>query len=206
MEDRTVPTETIPHSADLVAELNDLLKLDHDAVQAYSLAIKGLENESYKATLAQFRGDHERHITELTELIRSRGGTPMEMPHLTSGPFKLAMQAIGSGVRVTGLAGDRAVLVTFKANERQVRDKYVRYAARPYPEEVARVVRQAADDEELHYRWVKQTLQALGYGEETLVGKANRVFGRVHGAAANAMEGIERAVMDAAYRARERGR
>lgn len=192
------------NDAALISDLNDLLQLDHDAVEVYTMAIDMSRSEEHRERLVAFRLDHKRHIEQLAGLIRERGATPVEMPHLPTAPFKLAVQAAGAMAGM--VAGDAPLLLAFEANERQVRDKYARYAARPYPEEVARVVRQAADDEELHYRWVKQTLQALGYGEETLVGKANRIFGRVHGAAANAVEGIERAVMDAAYRARERGR
>src|ERR687896_1288018 len=101
----------------LVSELNDLLRLDHDAVQAYPLAIRLLQNPEYKRQLEEFRADHQRHIDELSQLIRSRDGVPLELPHLPSGAFKLAVQAVG------GAGGDRAVPLAFKANERQGCDK-----------------------------------------------------------------------------------
>jgi rubrerythrin len=89
--------------AALAADLNDLLRLDHDAVQAYTLAIRLLENPDYKRQLEEFRADHQRHIDELSQLIRSRDAVPLEFPHLPSGAFKLAVQGVG------GAGGDRAL-------------------------------------------------------------------------------------------------
>ncbi|HEX8903423.1 MAG TPA: DUF2383 domain-containing protein, partial [Longimicrobiaceae bacterium] len=76
--------------AKLIAELNDLLRLDHDAIGAYTIAIENFESVTYRDTLEGFRRDHERHVRELTGLVRAAGGTPAEAPHLSSSPFKLA--------------------------------------------------------------------------------------------------------------------
>src|SRR5690606_21455327 len=75
----------IQSEASLIAELNDLLQLDHDAVQAYGIAIDCVEDERLRETLIAFRGDHERHIDELTELIRAHGGIPIEIAHIPTG-------------------------------------------------------------------------------------------------------------------------
>ncbi|MFS8641214.1 MAG: FAD-dependent oxidoreductase [Symbiobacteriaceae bacterium] len=128
--------------ASLVAELNDLLQLDHDAVQAYGIAIEAVEDERLRETLIAFRGDHERHIDELTELIRAHGGIPIETAHIPTGMFKAAVQRAGAA------RGDRALMLAFKANERQVRDKYRRHADAPHPPEVRAVLARAAADEE----------------------------------------------------------
>ncbi|HLL46402.1 MAG TPA: DUF2383 domain-containing protein, partial [Longimicrobiaceae bacterium] len=71
MDDKRLPTD-----AELVAELNDLLQLDHDAVGAYTLAIQALPTDAHRDTLVRFREDHERHVAELTELVRRYGGAP----------------------------------------------------------------------------------------------------------------------------------
>src|SRR5690606_10560976 len=138
--------------ASLVAELNDLLQLDHDAVQAYGIAIEAVEDERLRETLIAFRGDHERHIDELTELIRAHGGIPIETAHIPTGMFKAAVQRAGAA------RGDRALMLAFKANERQVRDKYRRHADAPHPPEVRAVLARAAADEERHYAWALEVL------------------------------------------------
>jgi rubrerythrin len=178
--------------AALTADLNDLLRLDHDAVQAYTLAIRLLENPVYKRQLEEFRADHQRHIDELSQLVRSRDGVPLELPHLPSGAFKLAVQAVG------GAGGDRAVLLAFKANERQVRDKYRRAARSVHPADVTSVLARGADDEARHYEWALETLWELGVTPDSATGRAERAFEVAHARAADVMEGAERQAIQAA--------
>lgn len=194
-----MPAANEPGDPELVAELNDLLQLDHDAVGAYTLAIEGLPADAFRETLAGFRADHERHVAELSELIRGRGGIPVPLPHLPTGAFKLAVQALGS------LGEHRAVLLAFKTNEGQVRDKYRRHAGRGHPPEVADVLLRAAADEERHYRWAEEMLERLGAGAGTLTGLAQQAAEQVHGRTADVVEGVERRIMGAAEHLRRGG-
>jgi rubrerythrin len=194
MADSTVPT-----GAELVAELNDLLALDHDAVQAYSLAIGAISNAEYRDTLAGFRGDHQRHIDQLTQLIQTAGGVPVQLPHLPTGAFKLAVQALGT------LGDDRAVLLTFKANEAQVRDKYRRHAARPHGTAVSTILRAAAADEERHYEWVEGALERMGVERGGLIDTVQDAVENIHGRAADAIESAGRRIAEAAERMRPGG-
>ena len=198
----TQPTMT--DDAALLAELNDLLQLDHDAVSAYTIAIDGTTNDTWRQSLEQYRGDHQRHVDDLTRHIRSLGGVPVEMQHLPSGLFKAAVQAAGAGI-----GGDRETLLAFKSNEGQVRDKYeraARMARSKYPAEIATLLRRNANDEEEHYRWVESVLESMGAGANSRAGKAEAAFERVHGATATAMEGAERTAMRGAERLRKRFR
>ena len=180
----------IQSEASLIAELNDLLQLDHDAVQAYSIAIDCVEDERLRETLIAFRGDHERHIDELTELIRGHGGIPIEIAHIPTGMFKAAVQRAGAA------RGDRALMLAFKANERQVRDKYRRHADCAHPPEVHTVLARAASDEERHYAWALEVLDDLCAGTDTVIGRIEGGFERGHKALADAVEGAERRVME----------
>jgi hypothetical protein len=150
----------------LTTQLNDLLQLDVDAVQAYALTIRQLESKVRKQTVRRYQTDHRRHIAELKRLIKAHGGAAVAVSHIPTGPFKLAMQAIGS------FGDDRAVVLAFKTNERQGRDKYRRVAmGRGLPREVARVLKRAARDEERHYRWAAKELEKLHAGRRTMIGK-----------------------------------
>jgi len=171
----------------LLAELQDLLQLDHDAVAVYSLAIHTLDSRVYREALLEYRGDHERHIEDLERLISQRGGSVSVLPHIPTGFFKLATQAMG----IAG--GDRGIFLAFRANERQVRNKYGRHAARAHPLEVAELLRRNADDEEKHFAWVSAALTELGLGPRSMIGGAADLFGMVHGANADMTEAVQRA-------------
>jgi uncharacterized protein (TIGR02284 family) len=185
---------------ELIAELNDLLKLDHDAVQGYTVAIDNLESESLRETLRQYRGDHERHITELTNLIQANGGTPAESSHLTTGLLKLAVQQVGRA------GGDRGILLAFEMNERQVRDKYARCAEQPHPPQVQAVLRRNAADEERHHAWAVEELGRLGIDSESMLRQATDLLAQVQARAADLMEGAERTVEGSVEEARASAR
>ncbi|HSH44795.1 MAG TPA: DUF2383 domain-containing protein [Longimicrobiales bacterium] len=180
--------QTYITGTELVGTLNDLLELDHDAVNAYGIAIRGIRNPDWKQDLIRFRSDHERHVENLGVLIRRYGGEPIEHSHVPTGAFKAAVQAAG------GAGGDREVLLAFKANEGQVRSKYRREAAGDHPEDVEVVLRRNARDEERHYAWVCAALEQLGAGSRSAVGRAEKAFESLHGGAANVMEVAERKV------------
>jgi uncharacterized protein (TIGR02284 family) len=181
----------------IIAELNDLLQLDHDAVQAYTVAIESLENDSFRETLRRFRADHERHITELTKLVQANGGSPAQTAHLSTGIFKLALQQVGRA------AGDRGILLAFEANERQVRDKYWRSAEQPHPVAIQTVLRRNAEDEEHHYSWAIETLRRMGMGEDSTTRQVTEILEQVHARTADLLEGAERSVNEQVERLRQ---
>jgi bacterioferritin (cytochrome b1) len=205
----TVPTEPDRGvNAATLAELNDLLALDHDAVEAYTIAIAALTNVGRRETVMRFRADHERHITRLTQIVRALGGTPVERGHVTSGPFKAAMQALGS---LAG--GDGAVILAFKTNEAQVCEKYTRAAthAAEWTDEIAEAVTEGADDEARHYDWAVDQLATLGVAPESATARAARAAETVQARFADGAEALERggrrgldAVRRGASRVRER--
>lgn len=176
--------------ASLVAELNDLLQLDHDAVQAYTIAIDHLPDPEQRQALERFRADHERHIQELAELIRAHGGIPLELPHIPTGFFKSALQRAGT------LGGSAATILAFKANERQVRDKYRLAAREQHPADVADVLTRAAADESRHYLWALEMLDQMRLGPETVVGRVEEVFERGQQGATELIERVERRALE----------
>jgi ferritin-like metal-binding protein YciE len=181
--------------AALVARINDLLQLDHDAVAAYTLAIKELDSPRLKQELQAHLNDHQRHIEELERHLDRIGGMKVPVPHV-SGVFKLAVQA------VVGAASDRKVLLAFKANEMQVRDKYMRAAEGVLPIEVRDTVGRAAQDEQRHYEWAVMSLEQLGADEDDVDVRITKGVAAVHGRTADAIEAGERAAMTLAERAR----
>lgn len=153
-----VGTREAPTS-EVLDGLNDLLQLDHDAIGSYEIAIEKLENRDHASQISGFKQDHKRHIQNLNEAIAALGGTPENEPHTTA-PLKQALQSLGAA------AGDTGVLMAFRTNEMQVRNKYDSYASKAmfWPSDLKRVVDRNALDEERHYRWVADVLQGMGVG------------------------------------------
>lgn len=133
----------------IIEALNDLLRLDHDAVGAYEVAIQHLENREHALRIEAFKQDHERHIHDLNELILELGGEPENEPHATA-PLKQGIQRIGA------TRGDRGILLAWRANQLQITTKYDRYAhaAVGWPPRVKALIDRNALDEERHYAWV----------------------------------------------------
>jgi hypothetical protein len=152
---------------EVVAGLNDLLQLDHDALGAYEIAIEQLENREHALQIEGFRKDHQRHVQVLNDLILSMGGTPRNEPHATA-PLKQGLQ------KVAGVGGDRGILLAWRANELQVMSRYDHYArkAAAWPADAKRVVDENALDEERHYQWVADLISD---GETPEVQALNRV-------------------------------
>lgn len=182
--------------AQLVALLNDLLQLDHDAAGAYQIALRELDSVRLRTELEVHLRDHERHIEELEARIEQLDGMKMPLPHVT-GAFKFAVQA------AAGPGGDRAVLLAFKANEMQVRDKYDRAAERKdLPPGISALVRRAAADERRHYDWAVCSLEAMGATSDDRDVRAARAFAHVHGRTADGVEAVERGAMRLTEQAR----
>jgi rubrerythrin len=182
------------NTAELQADLTDLLQLEFDALPMYAMAISALQDPILRSTLSTYRQEHERHAQALKALLDQMGATPPHFPHLPTGIFKLGVQAIGLP------GGDRAVLLAFVANEWQSREKYARYAAKSYPPALKSLVASHAADEAKHYEWACEALRHLGCGEDTVVGKATHAFARFHGTVADVIEGAGRAAQEAAIR------
>ena len=139
---------------EVVRDLNDLLQLDHDALQAYEEALLHVESQEWGEVLAGFRRDHERHARDLTAFVRRLGGTPKERPHAT-GALKKGFVAAGS------TRGDGPLLKALRMNEVQARLKYERYAAKlEYPGEVSELIRLNAQDERRHLDWLTDVVGA----------------------------------------------
>lgn len=182
-------TMTLARDVTRIAMLNDLLQLDHDAVGAYAIAINATTDDSRRETLRGFRADHERHIEEVTRLIQDRGGKPIQSPHMPTGVFKLAVQKAGA------MGGETALLLAFKANERQGRDKYRRAAENSDDLEVADVLGRASEDEIRHYDWAVRTLQELGVSPDSTTARVERVLEVGNARMADVMEGLETGAM-----------
>ena len=145
----------------LVKLLNSLIELDLDAVAAYRAAIERLENTADKNQMGAFMEDHERHITELTQVVESWGEDAAENVDLKA--------VLTQGKVVIGaLFGDRAILMAMKTNEDDTNTAYDRACARAdLPEDVRRILVRNRDDEHRHRAYIEQRLGREETGAST---------------------------------------
>jgi len=147
------PASVTPGS-EILDVLNELLRLDHDAIGSYEIAIEHLVNRGSADQIEAFKGDHERHILRLNELVYEYGGVPANEPNASS-PLTQAIQ------KLAGVGGDEGLLLAWRANEHRLLNRYRRYVrrARGWPEPVRALIDEHAADEERHYAWVLGLLE-----------------------------------------------
>lgn len=141
---------------DLHGMLKGLVELDFDAITAYDAALARLTGDVYREPLAEFRDDHERHIEELSRVLRDGGLTPPKGPDL-----KRLWN--GGKVKLAGLVSDRAILYALKSIERDSNVAYERASRSEHvPLQLRELLRACLADERRHRAWLEEQLE----GEE----------------------------------------
>jgi hypothetical protein len=141
----------VGHESDLKSLVYNLILLDHDAIAAYDVAIKGLSDEGSRRTLSAFRDDHARHTENLAPFLAQFGGTvPQE------GDFK---QLLTSGkVAMGSLLGDKAILHAMREDDTNT--AYGRAVEHDEASpELRQVLEQNLADERRHCAWILQALE-----------------------------------------------
>ncbi|WP_119460592.1 ferritin-like domain-containing protein [Rhodospirillaceae bacterium SYSU D60014] len=146
----TVGTET-----DFIDMLNNLIRLDFDAIDAYEAAVDRLERRSDAEQLRAFQADHERHTREVAAIVRDLGGTPA-----TAGDAK-SMLTTGK-VLLADLIGDKAVLRAMKTNEDDTNTAYERAVRHGSKTPAANeVLQRNLCDERRHRSWIEEAINRL---------------------------------------------
>jgi uncharacterized protein (TIGR02284 family) len=140
----------------LARQLNSLIELDFDAVEAYQAAIDRLNEPTDQAKLRQFMGDHERHITDLGPLVLELGGVPAQKADVRK------ILAKGK-VILAGIAGDRAILAAMRSNEETSTRTYRKASGEEgLPSHVRAILERNFADEQRHLAWIEERLTPEG--------------------------------------------
>lgn len=95
--------------------LSKLIQLDVDAVCAYREALLHVADPGVRSDLHAFLADHERHVRELSAVVRDLGGTPIEPQRDFKGAVLEGMTRLRSRARFGAL---RAMRTTEKLTSR----------------------------------------------------------------------------------------
>jgi uncharacterized protein (TIGR02284 family) len=151
-----MPTATLAgKQSDPVDLLEELIKLDYDAIEAYDMAIERLDDAESQRQLTEFREDHRRHTQDLSRFLKEYGAKPPTGPDLkrflTQGKVMLG-----------SLRGDRAILKAMKSNEDQTNTAYERATEHhDLPMELQETLRKNLEDERRHRSWIERRMQQL---------------------------------------------
>jgi uncharacterized protein (TIGR02284 family) len=138
-----------------IAQLNDLIRLDVDAVRAYSQAIEACAAPHVREKLGEFQRDHERHVEDLSAEVRKLGGVP-EVTRTLKGFFMQAFTSITA-------QGDHSALVAMRANEEVTQRTYRSALDEPLGESASEVVKKNHADEQRHLAWIKAALDTRAW-------------------------------------------
>lgn len=142
-------------SVSYVEQIRTLIKLDIDASRAYSNACENREVPAIHRRLTGFRADHERHVLELSQLIRELGEEPPTPIANLSGYL---MKKITS-LRLMPAIGNEARLRVMRRSERMTVALYRKALECDLPREISEVLEQNLKDEERHLHYLDALLE-----------------------------------------------
>jgi hypothetical protein len=124
-------------------------------VETYKLAIEKLENQSYKTQMREFQKDHERHITDLSQVLANTNDEA-KCPNHKQWLVKMLI-SLGDILK-----NDAGVLKIMSYVEKDTNTAYERYVNYNDIEEVdIRILQQGLMDEKKHKNWIDTTLNSI---------------------------------------------
>ncbi|WP_243371475.1 DUF2383 domain-containing protein [Geotalea sp. SG265] len=138
--------------AELIERLNDLIKLDVDAIEAYGQAVKHIKYDDIKQKLLDFQDDHKSHVGNLSALVREFGGEPAK----PSPDFKGYL--IEGFTALRSITSTKGALEAMETNEKLTNKKYQEAADQPFPSHVLKVVKSNLAQEERHLDYIQDIL------------------------------------------------
>ncbi len=133
-------------------KLGSLMQLDIDAAHAYGQAIEEINIRSIRDTLEKYRGDHERHINDLSAMITKMGETPPSHSRDVKGFLIEGFTAIRSATGVEG------ALKAMKTNEELTNKRYAEAMGMDMPADAKALVERNYRDEQQHRSYVEQAI------------------------------------------------
>lgn len=142
---------------DLVKELNSLCKLDIDAYFAYQETLHHIEEKEIKANIERFRVDHERHIKDISEELRTLGEKPPEFSRDLKG------YVLDVFTKVRSLTGTEGALKALKGGEETTNKKYGAAVKLDFPTNIKTLIERNYHDEQNHLKWIENAINTKAW-------------------------------------------
>jgi uncharacterized protein (TIGR02284 family) len=142
---------------EIADKLRAICQLDADALHAYRKAKENIDQPEIVHVIATFQADHERHVRELSDMIRSYGGDPPEISKDLKG---FLLQAFASIRSVTGTEG---ALRALRGGEKMTNQAYDDAVSQKFPPLVMVLLRRNYDDEQRHLAYIDECLSSRAW-------------------------------------------
>jgi uncharacterized protein (TIGR02284 family) len=140
---------TVGTESELIHLLQNLVRLDYDAIDAYQAAVDRLDDSMNREQFSTFMADHQRHVENVGMHLRNLGETPPEKGDLKS-------YLTQGKVIIGGLMGDNAIIKAMKTNEEDTNKAYSMALERTdLSPEIRSTLEQNLADERTHKAWIE---------------------------------------------------
>ena len=137
----------------VIKKLSSLVHLDIDAIHAYDQAIQKIDVMEVRSQLDQFKADHQRHVDDLSAVIRRLGGEPPTFSPDFKGYLIQGFTALRS---VTGTEG---ALKAMDTNEKLTNRNYESALSWDLASDVMDIIRRNREDERRHLAYVEEQIR-----------------------------------------------
>jgi rubrerythrin len=139
----------------VVDHLNKLIQLDFDASLTYKDALVHIDDLVVRLDLEDFLRDHERHVMELSSIIRDLGGVPIEVHR----DFKGAL--LEGVTKLRSRTGTLGALRAMRTNEKLTNRVYDREMEVYMPPIAQVIVMENLADERRHLAAIEAHIERL---------------------------------------------
>jgi uncharacterized protein (TIGR02284 family) len=143
--------------SEVIAILNDLIRINHDGQKGYRAAADAIENSDYQTLLFEYAEQRELFTAQLIALVHHYGGAPED-----SGDLAAAFHRAWLGIKAAVTSGDAAtILAECERGDEIAIEAYQDAMAKDLPEEVRSLIRHQFTDIKLAYERVSALNTAL---------------------------------------------
>lgn len=157
MKSTNVDTEL---RSDVIEQLNALIQHDFVTARSYELALEYVDDDAVREAFESFRGDHERHIVELTRVVNDLGGEVEEVTHDIKSVLLESMTTLRS------ITGNLGALHAMRTNEKLSASAYAKTHQQHLPQLVLEVVTRELEDEQNHKTAIERHIARLAENEK----------------------------------------
>jgi len=142
-----------------IEAIKELIELEYDAIGAYEIAFKNLENPEYKEKFEELKSDHHGHIKELSNFLLAN---KEECPSSSDTLKKLL---VNGKAELASLFGDQNILSSMLSNEEDTNTAYERISARlgeSDDSKISEIIIKGLEDERRHKSWLQNNISQKG--------------------------------------------